>query len=169
MSNNMVKSKKEENNWKRAKSIVERQYPDVDKNDDKYYKLVMTIYKKINEEISTGDFSDNIEDSPYRKDLGWSKNAGIVRRGERKRKNKKEYKVFDLSPIQYLRCKNGKEKYQKYNEMLGEDDVSKEIKKYAKENPDMPIIVREAHSGDISFLRYGKHVAENLNNYKYQI
>lgn len=122
----------------------------------------------IKEEITTGDFTSNIEDSPYKKDFGWGRGGNKLFRRRRKTR-KREYKVFDVSPSQYLRCKDGKRKYQKYTEMLGEDEVSREISEYAKENPDMPLIVREPHSGDISFLRYGSFCVKNINDYRYQI
>jgi len=47
MPTGVVKTKKDEEAWNRAKSIARKQYPKIKEDSDKFYAIVMTIYKNI--------------------------------------------------------------------------------------------------------------------------
>lgn len=47
MPASVVKNKAGEEAWTRAKAQVNKEYPDVPKDSDRYYQLVMHIYKSI--------------------------------------------------------------------------------------------------------------------------
>lgn len=47
MPSNVIKTDRDEHLWSKAKSIVGKQYPDVSAGSDKYYQLVMGVYKKM--------------------------------------------------------------------------------------------------------------------------
>ena len=47
MPSNVVKTARDEKLWELAKKIVAKNYPDVTVGSDKYYALVMGIYKKM--------------------------------------------------------------------------------------------------------------------------
>ena len=47
MPSNIVKTKAQEQHWTHAKERVREQYPDLDENDDRFYALTTSIFKKM--------------------------------------------------------------------------------------------------------------------------
>lgn len=47
MPSTLVKNERDEKMWARAKRLVHKQYPDVKPGTDRYYALVVTIFKKL--------------------------------------------------------------------------------------------------------------------------
>ena len=47
MPSNVVKTKEQEEAWRRAKRIVKKQYPHIKEGTARFYKLVMTVYKNL--------------------------------------------------------------------------------------------------------------------------
>jgi len=45
MPKGVVKTRTQERYWERAKRQVEKQYPNIEVGSDRYYRLVMSIYK----------------------------------------------------------------------------------------------------------------------------
>ena len=54
MPKNVVKTKKQERYWERAKRRVEKEYPNIQVGSDRYYRLVMSIYKNMSGYKSKG-------------------------------------------------------------------------------------------------------------------
>lgn len=44
---NVVKTKKQEKAWEKAKRIIKKQYPSIKEGSDRFYRLVMKIFKDI--------------------------------------------------------------------------------------------------------------------------
>ena len=63
--------------------------------------------------------------------------------------------IFQVSPEVYDQCKWGREKYQRWNKVVGESNGVQKIIEYGKKNPSAPIIVQNRQSGDMHFLRFG--------------
>jgi len=47
MPSNVVKTKRDEELWNKAKQLVHKQYPDLTEKDKRFWKLVMGIYQKM--------------------------------------------------------------------------------------------------------------------------
>lgn len=47
MPSNLVKTKRDEQLWERAKRAVHKQYPKISEKDSKFWKLVVAIYLKM--------------------------------------------------------------------------------------------------------------------------
>ena len=47
MPTSVVKTKKQERAWEKAKRIVRQQYPKVEEGSKQFWRLVMTIYKML--------------------------------------------------------------------------------------------------------------------------
>ena len=63
--------------------------------------------------------------------------------------------IFKVSPDVYDQCKWGRDKYQRWNKIVGESNGVQKIIEYGKKNPSAPIIVQNKQSGDMQYLRYG--------------
>ncbi len=63
--------------------------------------------------------------------------------------------IFQVSPEVYDQCKWGREKYQRWNKVVGEAKGVQKIIEYGKKNPSAPIIVQNRQSGDMQYLRFG--------------
>lgn len=44
---NVVKTKKDEQLWRRAKALVHKQYPDLKETEDRFWKLAQTIFRNM--------------------------------------------------------------------------------------------------------------------------
>lgn len=69
------------------------------------------------------------------------------------------YDVFVCSPDTFHNCRLGKKKYGKYETYVGKDKMGEAIRRYGRENPKSPIILRNGITGSMIFLR--KPFAEN--------
>ena len=47
MPTNVVHNKRDEKLWNRAKAAARKQYPYISEDSDRFYKIVMTIYKNM--------------------------------------------------------------------------------------------------------------------------
>lgn len=47
MPHGVVKTKRDEKMWNRAKTATRKQYPYISEDSDRFYKIVMTIYKNM--------------------------------------------------------------------------------------------------------------------------
>ena len=64
--------------------------------------------------------------------------------------------VFEVSSNVFHNLKLEKRKGQHWKTYLGEDDVLSEIREYANRNPHKPIIVRNATTNEMCYVRYGR-------------
>lgn len=62
-------------------------------------------------------------------------------------------KVFDVPTERYMKSKDGKRKYTKYERYVGSDEIGEEIRQYGRNNPKSGIILRDEKSGSMIFLR----------------
>lgn len=62
-------------------------------------------------------------------------------------------KVFDVPTERYMKSKDGKRKYTKYERYVGSDEIGEEIRQYGRKNPKSGIILRDDKSGSMIFLR----------------
>lgn len=67
------------------------------------------------------------------------------------------HEVFEVDNEVYHKARLGKAKYHRYAKYVGEDEVGEEIRKYGRENPGKPIILKHNVNGALQFLRYGKY------------
>jgi len=49
MPKGVVKNKRDEKLWSRAKSATRKQYPYISEDSDRFYKITMSIYKNMKE------------------------------------------------------------------------------------------------------------------------
>ncbi|MEA3506806.1 MAG: hypothetical protein U9R36_04890 [Elusimicrobiota bacterium] len=47
MPTNVVKTKKDEQIWARAKALVHKQYPELTERDDRFWRITQTIFRNI--------------------------------------------------------------------------------------------------------------------------
>jgi len=47
MPSNVVKTKRDEKLWRRAKAATRKQYPYISEDSDRFYKITMTIYQNM--------------------------------------------------------------------------------------------------------------------------
>lgn len=73
--------------------------------------------------------------------------------------------IFQVSPDVYDMCKWGREKYQRWNKVVGESNGVEKIKEYGKKNPTAPIIVQNKQSGEMQYLRFGNISSELKERY----
>ncbi len=64
--------------------------------------------------------------------------------------------IFVVSPEVYDQCKWGREKYQRWNKVVGESKDVGKIVEYGKKYPDRPIIVKNSKTEDMQYLRFGQ-------------
>ena len=69
------------------------------------------------------------------------------------------------TPDVYDMCKWGREKYQRWNKVVGESNGVEKIKEYGKKNPTAPIIVQNKQSGEMQYLRFGNISSELKERY----
>jgi len=73
--------------------------------------------------------------------------------------------IFKVTPDVYDMCKWGREKYQRWNKVVGESNGVEQIKEYGKKNPTAPIIVQNKQSGEMQYLRFGNISSELKERY----
>ena len=73
--------------------------------------------------------------------------------------------IFQVTPDVYDMCKWGREKYQRWNKVVGESNGVEKIKEYGKKNPTAPIIVQNKQSGEMQYLRFGEINSELKERY----
>ena len=73
--------------------------------------------------------------------------------------------IFQVTPDVYDMCKWGREKYQRWNKVVGESNGVEKIKEYGKKNPTAPIIVQNKQSGEMQYLRFGNISSELKERY----
>jgi hypothetical protein len=73
--------------------------------------------------------------------------------------------IFKVTPDVYDMCKWGREKYQRWNKVVGESNGVEKIKEYGKKNPTAPIIVQNKQSGELQYLRFGNISSELKERY----
>ena len=64
--------------------------------------------------------------------------------------------VFVVNSDSFYKAKLGKKKFEHYSSYVGRDEVGQEIREYARQNPDEPIILEDELTGAMVYLRYGK-------------
>lgn len=67
------------------------------------------------------------------------------------------HEVFEVDSNTYHKARLGKAKHHRYARYVGEDEVGQEIRKYGRENPGKPIILKHERTGALQFLKYGKY------------
>lgn len=63
------------------------------------------------------------------------------------------HRIFDVPTERYMKSKNGKKKYARYERYVGTDEIGEEIRDYGRNNPGKGIILRDEKSGSMIFLR----------------
>jgi len=64
--------------------------------------------------------------------------------------------VFVVSSDAFHKAKLGKKKFEHYSSYVGRDEIGEEIRQFARENRDEPIILEDEITGAMVYLRYGK-------------
>lgn len=64
--------------------------------------------------------------------------------------------VFVVTSDAFHKAKLGKKKFEHYSSYVGKDEIGKEIREYAIDNPNDPIIVEDELTGAMVYLKYGK-------------
>lgn len=67
------------------------------------------------------------------------------------------HEVFEVDGESFHKARLGKRKHHRYSRYVGEDEVGEEIRKYGRENPGKPIILKHEKTGALQFLKYGKY------------
>jgi len=106
----------------------------------------MKKFKTLKEEIINTASGANISGLPPTDPPVSKKHNPILFAGKR---------VFKVSSNAFNKAKLGK-MYRKHYKTYVEGDIGEEIRQYAKENPDAPIIVEDELTGAMVYLRYGK-------------
>ena len=75
--------------------------------------------------------------------------------------------IFVVSPEVYDQCKWGREKYQRWNKIVGEGKGESKIIEYGKKFPDRPIIVKNSKTEAMQYLRFGQ-MKSNLKEHYYE-
>jgi hypothetical protein len=70
-------------------------------------------------------------------------------------------KVFVVDPDMYSQCRLGKNRYHQWSKYVGDSEVGKAISEFGKTNPKEAIIVQNAVTGDMMYLRN-----QDLHNWK---
>jgi len=78
-----------------------------------------------------------------------------------KRKRKKQEifagtNVYEVSTEVFLKCKGEKARYDRYVNLVGEDECGQEIREYGLKNPKKGIIIKDSTYGTMMYLRRGK-------------
>jgi len=112
-------------------------YEENEKFINDVYDLFREEYEQLDESVTTGAVQgvDRPISMPYNPD----KFMGM--------------KVFDVDTERYMKSKDGKRKYTKYNRYVGDDDMGESIRQYGRKYPKAGIILRDSHSGSMIFLR----------------
>ena len=83
--------------------------------------------------------------------------AGVTSKGSMLRRKKFAGKeVFVVSSDAFNKARLGKKKFEHYSSYVGKDEIGEEIRQFAKENRDEPIILEDELTGAMVYLRYGK-------------
>ena len=107
-----VKGKDGERAWSKAKSIIKNQYSKIDKDSDRFYRLVTTVYKSVckSKDFDCGKFESINEE---RKMMRFSELLGTVYGGEEEYKEKggvgdSEAYSVDVPPSPSMSRRKGK-------------------------------------------------------------
>jgi len=81
-----------------------------------------------------------------------------------KPKKKKEFEtetfagatVFVVDSDRFAQAKLGKQKFHRWSAYVGEDDLGLAIRDYGIKNPGKPVVLKNATTGAMMYLRYGK-------------
>jgi len=63
--------------------------------------------------------------------------------------------VFSVDSDTYQKALLGKQKFKHYKTYVGRGDIGEEIRQYAMNNRDEPIILQNEMTGEMVFLKYG--------------
>lgn len=64
--------------------------------------------------------------------------------------------VFKVNSEAFNKALHGKKHRKHYSSYVGRDEVGQEIKEYARQNPNSPIIVQDEITGAMYYLKHGK-------------
>lgn len=153
-------------------------------NRDQYSHAINEAYAELeNEEMTTADVPTTQEPvvSPkarkkYKKNLSVMRNDGTGPRSVAGTCVKEEddiegigkygkLKVFDVDTATFIKAKQGKGRFDRYKKFVGGEGLEDHITQYARNNPAMPVILRDKNTGALCFLRYGKVTDEELTKY----
>lgn len=107
---------------------------------DELYDRYETFTEEIANTVGSGSFAGLTADNP---------------KGPTKIKIRKfaGCNVFELSSKDYLKCLHGKQKFKHYKSYVGVDEVGQAIRQYGRKNPKKPIIVMNASTCEMCYLR----------------
>lgn len=106
----------------------------------------MKKFKQIKEDVINTASGANISGLPPTDPPVSKKHNPILFAGRR---------VFKVSSNDFNKAKFGK-MHRKHYKTYVEGDMGEEIRQYARENPDAPIIVEDEITGAMVYLKYGK-------------
>jgi len=68
------------------------------------------------------------------------------------------HEVFDVESDYFHKCKDGKKKFHKYEDYVGNDEQGEAIRQYGRDRKTqkLPIIVADKRTGAMLYLKYGK-------------
>jgi hypothetical protein len=64
--------------------------------------------------------------------------------------------VFEVNNDTYHKCINGKRKHDRYSKYVGDDETGQAIRSYGRTKKKNPIIVQNASTGVMTYLKHGK-------------
>lgn len=120
-------------------------------------KIVQRI-KKLKEEmvnvVGSGNIAGTVGEPPVRK-----KKPKLLRRKTKvfEETSFRGHTAFEVDDEFFHRCREGKKRYDRYVDYVGDDERGNEIRQYGLKNPGKPIIVKHKNTGAMQYLRYGRY------------
>jgi hypothetical protein len=82
---------------------------------------------------------------------------GIERHGD--------FVVFVVDVDTFNAAKIGKRRFDRYSKYVGSNELGEKIRQYGRNNPKMPVILKDEKSGQLCFLKYGSTAVTQMRNY----
>lgn len=76
-----------------------------------------------------------------------------------------DFVVFIVDVDTFNAAKLGKKRFDRYSKYVGTTDLGEQIRQYGRQNPKMPVILKDEKSGQLCFLKYGSIAANQIRNY----
>lgn len=76
-----------------------------------------------------------------------------------------DFVVFVVDVDTFNAAKLGKKRFDRYSKYVGKSELGEQIRQYGRQNPKMPVILKDEKSGQLCFLKYGSAAIKQMNNY----
>jgi len=154
MPNSAIKGKDSEKVWGNARSAADKQYPGLSSKDpDKYYAIVMTIYKKMCTKHSCTPKSESLESVLERLEMLEGVSGAVLKSP----KGARGWVLYDDNP------KAAKEAAKDLSNGLAR--AASDIAKWMKKNPAKPADFDKT-VGKILGQAWGKHMSPRFEKYR---